>query len=75
MQRIFHYQKRFFIVWNIIFSDNQDFTAAGVLLANTYGLSGNKSMASNIRMKLSQSDVKKIFGCCWTVYGGKVHVS
>ncbi len=58
------------------FSDDKDCLAsAGVLLANAYGLGGNKSMASNIRMKLSQSDVKKVVGYCWTVSGGKVHVS
>ena len=58
------------------FSDNEGcLTAAQLLLANTYGLSGNKLMASKIRTKLSQLDVKKVTGYCWTVSNGKIHVS
>ncbi|CAF1317799.1 unnamed protein product [Rotaria sordida] len=47
-------------------------TPATVLLANTYALSGNKSMASIIRTKLSQTITKKVVGCSWTVVNRKV---
>ncbi|CAF4510092.1 unnamed protein product, partial [Rotaria sp. Silwood2] len=46
--------------------------SATILLANTYALSGNKSFASHIRMKISQSGMKKVDGCSWTVVNGKV---
>jgi hypothetical protein len=60
----------------IHFSDNEDcLVSARVLLANTYGMSGNRSMASNIQRKISQSNMKKVVGCSWTVSNGKVHVS
>ncbi|CAF2853700.1 unnamed protein product [Rotaria sp. Silwood2] len=56
------------------FSNNENYlTSAQVLLANTYALSGNKSMASNIRMKLNQSNTKKVVGYAWTVVNGKVY--
>ncbi|CAF1215326.1 unnamed protein product, partial [Didymodactylos carnosus] len=55
------------------FSDVQDcLLSARVLLANTYALSGNKSMASKIRMKLNESNLRKMTGLSWTVVGGKV---
>ena len=58
------------------FSDNGScLISARVLLANTYALTGNKSMSSNIRMQLNQSNVKKVIGCSWTVVDGKVYVS
>ncbi|CAF1183546.1 unnamed protein product [Rotaria sp. Silwood1] len=55
------------------FSDVEScLTSATVLLANTHALSGNKSLASNIRMKLDQSGMKKVVGISWTVVDGKV---
>ncbi len=59
------------------FSDNERYLiSAPVFLANTYALNGNKWMALNIRMKLTQSNMEKIVGCTWTVVvNGKVHVS
>ena len=58
------------------FSNNESsLTSARILLANTYGLSGNKSMSSNVRMKLNQSNTKKVVGCTWTVFDNKVYVS
>jgi len=32
-------------------------------------------MSSNVRMKLNQSNTKKVVGCSWTVIDGKVYVS
>ncbi|CAF3476670.1 unnamed protein product, partial [Rotaria sordida] len=55
------------------FSDVQSsLTSATVLLTNTYALSGNKLITSNIRTKLSQSSMKKVVGYSWTVVNGKV---
>ena len=43
------------------FSNDKDYLrSAAILLANTYGLSGNKSMASNIRKKINQSNAKRV---------------
>ncbi|CAF3844124.1 unnamed protein product, partial [Adineta steineri] len=47
-------------------------TSAKVLLANTYVLAGNLTTASNIRMKMNQSGLKKLTGFSWTVVNGKV---
>ena len=55
--------------------DKNCLVSAQVLLANTYGLVGNNSMASSVRMKLHQSNVKKVPGWAWTYVKGKVHVS
>ncbi|CAF1431394.1 unnamed protein product [Rotaria sp. Silwood1] len=56
------------------FANNEKYlTSARILLANTYGLTGNKNMASNVRMILGQSNTKKVVGCSWTVINGKVH--
>ncbi|CAF3065937.1 unnamed protein product [Rotaria sp. Silwood2] len=67
-----HYQS----IFNRIQSKFSDFesclTSATILLANTYALSGNKSFTSHIRMKISQSGMKKVAGCSWTVVNGNV---
>ncbi len=55
--------------------DKNCLVPAQVLLANTYGLAGNKSMASNIRMKLHQDNAKKLVALTWTYVNGKLHVS
>ncbi|CAF3460092.1 unnamed protein product [Rotaria socialis] len=56
------------------FPNNESYlTSARILLANTYSLSGNKLMSSNVRMKLNQSSAKKVVGCSWTVVNGKVY--
>jgi hypothetical protein len=58
------------------FSNNESYlTSARILLANTYGLIGNKLMSSNVRMELNQSNRKKVVGYSWTVIDGKVYVS
>jgi hypothetical protein len=55
-EKIFHRMK-------LNFSNNEScLISAGVLLANTYAVTGNKSMSSNIRMKLDQSNMKKVIG-------------
>lgn len=50
-------------------------TAATVLLANTYAAQSDFSRASDIRLKLNQSGVKKLTGLSWTVVNGQVVVS
>ncbi len=58
------------------FSDDESYLrSARILIANAYSLSGNKSMASNIRMKINQSNTKKFISYSWTVVNGKVYVS
>ncbi|CAF0746687.1 unnamed protein product [Adineta steineri] len=47
-------------------------TSAKVLLANTYALARDLTIASNIRMKMNQSGLKKLTGLSWTVVNGKV---
>ncbi|CAF1237191.1 unnamed protein product [Adineta steineri] len=42
-------------------------TSAKVLLANTYVLAGNLTTASNIRMKINQSGLKRLAGLSWSV--------
>jgi hypothetical protein len=46
-----------------------------ILLANTYSLIGNKSMSANVRMKLKESNTKRVIGCSWTVVKEKIYVS
>ena len=58
------------------FPQNKDcITAATVLLANTHALSGDISTASSIRMKLSQTGMKRKSGISSTVYNGHMVVS
>lgn len=58
------------------FPDNADcLVSATVLLANTYSLSGNMSMASQIRWKLSQTGMKRKGGISSTVVNGEIVVS
>ena len=52
----------------------QYLTSATVLVANTFALAGDKSMASEIRMKLNRPDLKKVVGQSWTVVDGEVFV-
>ena len=55
-EKIFHPMKLNFP------NDENGLTAARILLANTYALSGDKFMASNIRMHLKQSNSKRVIG-------------
>ncbi len=32
-------------------------------------------MSSNIRLKMNESNTRKVIGCSWTVVDGKVYVS
>ena len=58
------------------FPDYKDsLVSATVLLANTYALSNDFSMASDLRMKLNQSGMKKVPGYSSTVVKGKIFVS
>ncbi|CAF1295049.1 unnamed protein product [Didymodactylos carnosus] len=55
------------------FHNQQDYsTSAAVLLANTYALSGDWSAASDIRMKMNQSGMRKMAGLSWTVVDEKI---
>ena len=54
------------------FADDETcLVSARVLLANTYALTGNKSMAAHIR---SQEKIRKTIGYAWTVVNGQIHV-
>ena len=55
--------------------DSSYLLAARVLLANTLGLSGDRSGAAINRIKLQQTKTRKIVGLSWTVVDGKVFVS
>ncbi len=52
-----------------------DLVSATVLLANTYALSNDSSMAFDLRTKLTKSGMKKVPGLCSTVVKGKIFVS
>ncbi|CAF1290154.1 unnamed protein product [Rotaria sordida] len=47
--------------------------SAAVLLANVYASSGNIEIASDIRIQLHQSDVKKKIGLSWTVIDEEIY--
>jgi hypothetical protein len=58
------------------FHDCKDnLVAATVLLANTYALSNDTSMAFDLRTKLTKSGMKKVPGLSSTVVKGKIFVS
>jgi hypothetical protein len=58
------------------FSDDKNhLISAMVLLANTYARNGDFSIASDIRMKLNQSGLKKIPGLSTTVINKQIVVS
>jgi hypothetical protein len=58
------------------FPDCKDgLVSATVLLANTYALSNDTSMAFNLRTKLTKSGMKKVPGLASTVVKGKIFVS
>ena len=60
----------------LLFShDESHLSSATVLLANTYGLTGNLPRTSEIRMEMSQSNLKKIPGRSSTMINGKIVVS
>jgi len=48
---------------------------AEVLLANVYASSGDMNKASDIRIQLNKSSVKKKVGLTWTVTNGQLYVS
>ncbi len=58
------------------FPDYKDtLLSATVLLANTYALSNDTSMAFDLRMKLNKSGMKKVPGVSSTVVNEKIFVS
>ena len=59
----------------LLFSHNKDdLSSATVLLANTYGLSGDFTRTSELRMEMSRSNLKKIPGRSSTIVDGKLVV-
>ncbi len=52
-----------------------DLTPARVLLANTYASNGDFSRASDIRMEIVKSGLKKQIGISKTVVNGQIQVS
>jgi hypothetical protein len=59
----------------LLFGNNGNFlSAATVLLANTYGLNGDFAQASELRMKMSQSNMKKLPGRSSAIVNGKLVV-
>lgn len=53
---------------------NNDLLSATVLLANTYASTGDFTKATELRMKIGQSGIKKKAGLSWTVVNGKIVV-
>jgi len=49
--------------------------SAAVLLSNVYGSSGEIEKASDIKMQLIKSGLKKKIGLSWTSVNGKLFVS
>ena len=49
--------------------------SAAVLLANVYGSSGEMDKASDIRIQMHKSGVKKRVGLTWTAPNGELFVS
>jgi hypothetical protein len=68
-------EKIFHRIEKNISNDENCLISARILLANTYSLSGNQSMALNIRKKINQSNTKRVIGCSTTVVKEKIYVS
>ena len=49
--------------------------SAAILLANTYASSGEMDKASDIRIQLNKSGIKKKIGLSWTSVNGQLFVS
>ncbi len=49
--------------------------SAAILLANTYASSGEIDKASDIRIQLNKSGIKKKLGLSWTAVNGQLFVS
>ena len=49
--------------------------SAAILLTNVYASSGHIDKASNIRIQLNKSGLKKRIGLSWTVTNGQLFVS
>lgn len=59
----------------LLFSDDESvLSSATVLLANTYGLTGNLTRTSELRMEMHQSKLKKVPGRSSTMVNGKIVV-
>lgn len=61
---------------NKVFPQSNDlFASASVLLANVYESIGDTDKASDIRIQLNKSGVKRKIGLSWTVVNGQIYVS
>ena len=59
----------------LLFPHNENrLSSATVLLANTYGLTGDFTRTSELRMEMSQSKLKKVPGRSSTIVDGKLVV-
>ena len=67
-------QKIFDRIRLLFSNDESSLSSATVLLANTYGLTGDFARTSELRMKMSQSKIKKVPGRSSTILNGKVVV-
>jgi hypothetical protein len=68
-------EKIFHFIENNFSDDENHLSSARMLLANAYGLSGNKEMSSNLRTKLNQSKMRRKIGCTSTIVNNKVYAS
>lgn len=61
---------------NKVFPQSNDlFASASVLLANVYESIGDTDKASDIRIQLNKSGIKRKIGLSWTVVNGQIYVS
>ena len=59
----------------LLFSDEkQILSAATVVLANTYGLSGNLTRTADLRTTMAESGLKKVPGRSSTIVNGEIVV-
>jgi len=73
-KNIYLSQKIFDRIRLLFFNDENSLSSATVLLANTYGLIGDFNRTSELRMKMSQSKMKKKPGRSSTIVNGKLVV-
>ena len=68
--------QKLFDRFQILFhNDKNCLISATILLGNTYAMCGDFSMASDIRLRLNQSGLRKMAGLSTTVVNGQIVVS
>lgn len=68
-------QKIFDRIRSLFSDDEKSRISATILLCNTYALSGDVSRASDLRIEMDQSSLRKTPGLSMTVIDGQIHVS